>query len=418
VDVRPRSKVLTGLRRGALLVFLPVAAAGQAIAWLEYAISGLFHPWSWLKIGVAYALTSVRVPFDGTVSRSFAGSPPAGPVSLELAVGALTVAVVVLAYRAGREQGAGLERRPIGAAAAGAAIGPGFAVPMIAAAFLVRLRLPVLGVDDLRPELWLALLAPLVVGCGAGAVGGLAAAHGALEAGAWTARVTGAVCGGFAAFWLGLAFAFIGFLVVAAVENGPTSAYARFVARTGEGGAVLVVHHALVMPNQSAMLLATSMGSTTRLVVADDADVDLTLRGIEPGNASGAPLMHLVRQAEPGSEAIRFPSWFRLFLLVPAAATVLGGRHAAAGVRRRSEAIARGALGGLVYAASCGVAAWAATIVLPIGAVVVPGPIRLGSDPWVTMLLAIPWGVVGGSLGALRPEPVPPSTASDPARPR
>jgi hypothetical protein len=210
-----------------------------------------------------------------------------------------------------------------------------------------------------------------------------------------------------AAFWLGLAFAFIGFLAVAAVENGPTSAYARFAGDTGDGGAVLVVHHALVLPNQSAMILATSMGATTQLVITDDPEVDVTIRAIEPGNASGASLMHLVHQTRPGREAVRFPSWFWLFLLVPAAATVLGGRHAAAGTRRRSQALARGALGGLVYAALCGFAAWSATIVLPIGAVVVPGPIRLGPDPWVTLLVAIPWGVVGGSLGALRPEPVP-----------
>ena len=161
----------------------------------------------------------------------------------------------------------------------------------------------------------------------------------------------GAARGGFAAFWLGLAFAFVGFLVVVAVENGPTSAYARFVGGSGEGGAVLVVHHALVLPNQSAMILATSMGSPTTLVVADEAEVDMTLRGIEPGNESGASLMHLVRPTPKGQETLRFPSWFWLFLVVPAAATILGGRHAAAGVRRRTEAIARGALGGLVYAA-------------------------------------------------------------------
>jgi hypothetical protein len=152
-------------------------------------------------------------------------------------------------------------------------------------------------------------------------------------------------------------------------------------------------------------------------VIAGEPEVCLTIGGIEPGNARGAALMHLVHPTRPGREALRFPSWFWLFLLVPAAATVLGGRHAAAGMRRRSEAVARGALGGLVYAALCGSAAWASTIVLPIGAVVVPGPIRLGPDPWVTLVVAIPWGVLGGSLGALRPEPTP-STGPDPTPPR
>ncbi len=419
MDLRPAAITLAGLRRGALLVFVPVAVAGQAIAWLEYGISGLFHPWSWLKIGLAYTLTSVRVPFEATVSDSFVGPAPARSATLELTIGALTVAVVVLAFRAGREQGIGFERRPARAAAAGAIVGVGLAVPMFIGATLVRLGLPVVGVDDLRPVLWQALVLPLVVGCGAGAIGGLAAARGALEARSWTARLTGAARGGFAAFWLGVAFAFIGFLVIAAVENGPTSAYGRYVAGTGTGGAVLVVHHALVLPNQSAMLLATSMGARTRLVVADDPEVDLTVRGLEPANASGAAMLHLLRPSRPGKEAVRFPSWFWLFLLVPAAATVLGGRRSAAGVRRGAEAVGRGALGGVVYAASCGLAAWVATIVLPIGAVVVPGPIRLGPDPWATFVVAVPWGVVGGAIGAFWPEPVPPAPSrSDPVPPR
>jgi hypothetical protein len=418
MDLRTPAIVLSGLRRGALLVFLPAAAVGQVIAWLEYAISGLFHPWSWLKIGLAYALAGLRVPFDATVSSSFAGPPPANATPLRFAVGVLTVMVIVLAFRAGREQGAGLERRPARAGAAGAVVGVGLAAPMFACALLVRLRLPVAGVDDLRPQLVQAFVLPLAAGCVVGAVGGLASARDALVVGAWTARLTGAARGGFAALWLGLAFAFIGFLVVAAVENGPTSTYARYVGDTGSGGAVLVVHHGLVLPNQSAMMLATSMGSTTRLVIADDAEVDLTVRGVEPGNASGASLLHLVRQARRGREAVRFPSWFWLFLLVPAAATFLGGRRAAAGVRRRVEAVVRGSLGGVVDAALCALAAWAATLVLPIGAVIVPGPIRLGPDPWTTFLVAVPWGMVGGAFGALWPEPVPPATGPDPTPPR
>jgi len=35
----PGDVVVAGLRRGALLVFLPVFVAGQALAWLTYAAS-------------------------------------------------------------------------------------------------------------------------------------------------------------------------------------------------------------------------------------------------------------------------------------------------------------------------------------------------------------------------------------------
>jgi hypothetical protein len=107
-DTRPSALLLSGLRRGVLLVFVPVALAGQAIAWLEYAVSGLYRPWSWLKIGAAYTLASVRVPFD--VSPSDVGpAEPGPPVSsmLVVALGALTVGVLVLAFRAGRAQAKG-----------------------------------------------------------------------------------------------------------------------------------------------------------------------------------------------------------------------------------------------------------------------------------------------------------------------
>src|SRR5206468_8496622 len=114
-DTRPLAWLLSGLRRGALLVFLPVFLAGQAIAWLTYAVSGWYRPWSWFKIGFAETLASVRVTFTGSSS----GVPSVGffgelrlPATLAVALGGLTVAVVVLAFRAGREQAGGLEDRP------------------------------------------------------------------------------------------------------------------------------------------------------------------------------------------------------------------------------------------------------------------------------------------------------------------
>ena len=108
-DTRPLAWLLSGLRRGALLVFLPVFLAGQAIAWLTYAVSGWYRPWSWFKIGVAETLSSVRVAFVSTTTDRqpggvFSRTDPIVELrsSLALAVGALLIAVVVLAFRAGR----------------------------------------------------------------------------------------------------------------------------------------------------------------------------------------------------------------------------------------------------------------------------------------------------------------------------
>ena len=71
----PGDVLVSGLRRGSLLVFVPAFLAGQALAWITYAASRWYHPYSWFKIGLAETLSSVRVPF--TVSRD-AGSPGPG----------------------------------------------------------------------------------------------------------------------------------------------------------------------------------------------------------------------------------------------------------------------------------------------------------------------------------------------------
>jgi hypothetical protein len=328
-DTRPVALLISGLRRGAVLVFLPVFAAGQAIAWLTYAVSGWYRPWSWFKIGIAETLASVRVTFIGTSYNFSAKTPgpiPATSASLELAVGALLIAVCVLAFRAGREQARGLESRPLAAGVAGSLPGLGFAIPMVVAAAPVTLGFPQFGIEHLEPVLRQALVLPLAVAGACGAVGGLAAARAGLdEREPWGPRLAAAARGGFTALWWALALAFAGFLIVAALQPGPTGAYARFVDRTGGSGAALAVQHALVLPNQSAMILDTAMGVPTTLAVGDTTLVRVTITGIEAIGTEGAAVAGLVGA---GSDHAGFPAWYWAFVLVPVAATVIGGRAA------------------------------------------------------------------------------------------
>ncbi|TMK23223.1 MAG: hypothetical protein E6G65_00820 [Actinobacteria bacterium] len=234
-DTRPTALLRSGVRRGALLVFLPVFVAASA-----------------------------RVTFTERSSGGPAGIGPssqAGSV-LEVGIGALAIAVVVLAFRAGREQAHGLEERPLAAAIAGAGPSLGFAVPMAVIAPFVTLGFPQFGIDHLRPVWWEALVLPLIVCASCGAIGGLSAARAALEArGRWGPRAVGAARGGFTGFSWGLALAFAGFLVLAVLEPGATGAYARFVDRSSGSGAALLVQHALLLPNQSA---TPCPGSTRR----------------------------------------------------------------------------------------------------------------------------------------------------------
>ena len=400
-DTRPVSLLLSGLRRGALIVFLPVFLAGQAIAWLTYAVSGWYRPWSWFKIGVAETLASVRVGFVSEPQGPSAGAAGTDPVpgTLALAAGALLVAVVVLAYRAGREQARGLAGRPLAAAVAGAAPGIGFAIPMLLIAFPVTLGFPQFGIDRLEPVRWQAFVLPLVVGGACGAVGGLATSWPALdEREPWGPRLVAAARGGFTAFWWALALAFAGFLVLAALEPGATGAYARFVDRSGGSGAALVVQHALLLPNQSSLILDTAMGVPTTVSLAGTTFVDLTITGVRASGPAGSVVTGLLHASSSGAA---FPPWFWAFALIPAAATVLGGRTAGGGARGRREAAARGALAGVVYAALCAIAAWFAAIVLPVFAGTLGGSIRLGTDPIATAFAAATWGVLGSTVGAV-----------------
>ena len=419
-DTRPPALILSGLRRGALIVFLPVFIAGQAIAWLTYAVSGWYRPWSWFKIGLAQTLASVRVTFTSAhpatsrLSQALGGGRVTEAV-LQVAIGALTVAVVVLAFRAGREQARGLERRPKAAAPAGATVGIGFALPMLAIALPVSLTFPQFDVRSLHPVLWQAALLPLVVGSVCGAAGGAAAARGALEETPTGVRLVVAARGGFTALWFGLALAFIGFLLLAIFQPAATGAYARFVNRSGGDGAVVLVQHALLLPNQSSMILSTSMGAPTTLSVGDHLAARITLAGIRPVGSAGSFLATLLGSPRSG---IDFPHWYLGFLVVPAAATLVGGRRAGTGSPSGREALVRGSLTGVVYAALCGVTAWAAAVVLPPWAGAIGGSLRLGTDVVPTTLLALVWGVGGGVAGASLSRRWPEKRPTAPSPPR
>ncbi|MDP9185461.1 MAG: hypothetical protein M3O29_07335 [Actinomycetota bacterium] len=400
-DTRPIALLLGGIRRGALLVFLPLLAAGQLLAWLTDAVTGWYRPWSWVKIGLAESLTGARVAFDATIVQRnvaiFGTRDVTTTGQLVVATGALTVAVLVLAFRAGRYQGRGLEERPLAAALAGSSIGLGYGVPAFISALPVTLGLQRFGIDRLEPVLWQALLLPLCVAAAAGATGGLAGARHRLEDGRWEA-VVAAIRGGATGFWWGIALSFVGVLLAAALSPGPLGSYARFVNRADGAGAATVVEHALLLPNQSALVLATAMGATTSLRVGQTDIVDVTRQGVRATGPSSPFLAGLAGSAD--DQLARFPWWFAAFLLVPLAAAVLGGRAARGDRGSVIDQAMRGAGAGLVFAALCAVAVWAASITVPTWGSASLGSVAFGASPIATGALAVVWGVPGGIVGA------------------
>ena len=352
-DLRPGALVFGGFRRGVLLVFLPVALAAQAIAWIAYAISGAYTPLSWLKIGLAYALASARVPFDVTTGGTgWLGTDLASSTEvLAVALGALSIALIVLAFRAGRSSAAGVARRPVFAALAGSAVGLGVAVPMLVAAVPVELAFPDAGVTGLTPSLPLAFLMPLALAAVVGAIGGLAAACAHLEEEPRGERSVAVARGAGAMLAWGLVFAAAAFLLVAALRPSATASYVRSVRDAGIGGAVLLVHHGLLLPNQAVLVWSAASGAPVTLRADDVPLVEVSLDGWDPSGL-GAP---------PVGLGFLTPA----FLLIPIAATLLGGRVAGRGARSTTAAVASGLVAGLVYAAVGVATAWFASIDLP-----------------------------------------------------
>ena len=379
---RVRGPLASSLVRGAL-TFAWVALAGQAIAFAEYAASGLYRPWSWVKIGLLYVLSFCGVAFDA--SGATPGSAPSR-VRLVLMLG--TALVVWLAFRAGRATAGTVGSRDVRRAGVwGAAPALAFALLSGLGSLLVTLRFPDDGIERLRPVTWEAFVISFVVVAVAGAAGGVAGAIGDRPT-----RTTEIVAGGWRMFVAALLLAFAGVLVLAALEPAATSGYARGLRGFGVGGAVLFGHHLLLAPNQSLDVLAPSMGGATELRVQEEV-TRLTVRGVEPSEALGL-------FTGWGSEGVELPLAYLAFLVVPVAATLMGGRRAGGAAIDHRERARRGACAGAVFASLVTAGSLMATVTVSSQG---GWSGRLGPSMPSTALLALAWGVAGGVVGSLLP---------------
>jgi hypothetical protein len=100
------------------------------------------------------------------------------------------------------------------------------------------------------------------------------------------------------------------------------------------------------------------------------------------------------------------PPGYLAFLLVPAIATIVGGRWAGSvSVGSRAAPAAMGAAAGVVFAAVMFGAIVISSITLTYGAdpeaVGRGGHLWIGPDPVKGTLVALAWGVIGGALGGV-----------------
>lgn len=408
---RSRTGWGAALLRG-FLVFALLLAIGLAVAFVGLAAADAGLPFgAALRIGALYLgpFHHVALLFEGDLDVDLSrlpGSPvPSGAsatVELGVALLALTAFAVWLLFRAGRAsafgEGAGVR------ALTGARVALGYAPPIMLLALLVTFEEPakigsfVTAGVRVSMSAWQALLFPLAIAAAAGAAGGVWSWAASPERVAGQ-RVRAVLGGGWVMLLLALGLSYAGLLVAGVVQPDepvalatPSTAryFERVFARPGLGTVVLG-HHVALVPNQALWTLVPASGACD--VVWGSEREDILCYGSFPNPKPGGGIVF-------GSA----PGGYLLFLLVPAAATVFGGRRAALrgpGVGR--AAIADGAAAGVVYGVLVGVGCMLASITLSYAASAgtdVGGRLWIGPDPVWGTIVALAWGIGGGAIGA------------------
>jgi hypothetical protein len=224
--------------------------------------------------------------------------------------------------------------------------------------------------------------------------------------------------------WVAVALGVVGLLVLAGVHSGGTRAYFRIAGDLGPVGAVFLVASTLLfLPNLATWLVAGAAGAPAVSLTLFGTSCSLvSYAGFPSGPAppgAAEPLFgDPCSMALSGLRLDAAPWGYFFFLIIPIAATSLGGwRAARAGQpRSRGEAAAVGALAGVVFAF-----AFLGLMVLSRVTAAVSGPLigflttgggfALGPGLMLGFLVALGWGAGLGSLGAVvaaRRVPPPP----------
>ncbi len=412
------------LRRG-FLAFLAitgvgvVGALGASAAGLRLSLADT------LRIGLLYLGPFHHVPvvIEGELDLGavpLPNVPPSGVTTVEIGAALLlvTALAVWLLFGSGRavaeRAGGGVADRML----AGATVAPSYALPVFVIALVLGFEEPlrlgtfVTGTIDVRLSAWQALVFPLAIAACSGAAGGLWSWCRAHEADRRTRTIAAALVGGVRMFAIGVALSFAGLFVagvvqpdeVVAVLTPSTARYYQTVFERPVAGAAFLAHHLAAAPNEALWTLVPATGRCD--VVRGGPETDLLCYGRFPHGLERAldPVASGVPAPPESVEYGRAPAGYFLFLLVPAIATVWGGRSAA----RRSGATGRqampiGAASGLVFGALVGVGSVLATVTLSYGSTFVEGAggsLWIGPEPLGGAILAAMWGVAGGAIGA------------------
>jgi hypothetical protein len=262
------------------------------------------------------------------------------------------------------------------------------------------------GRVEVHPSVLGALAWPLGIGLAAGFLGGAASGGTAWASTPWGQRLRSAVAGGLRTMAIGLGLAFLALLGLAAAMPHATRAYLRGAFRPGAAaGSALILLNLLALPNLAAWVLFPSMGACVgafgESAGAGFGSCVLSYSRFPRAGAAGAGPLGI------GAQVGHPPVVYYLFVLLPAVAIVLGGAIAArrSGASTRPEAAVVGAMAGVAFGILA-LAVSALSVISVHAAGIVGGPaggasLRLGPDIVPSFVLALAWGIVGGTLGGL-----------------
>jgi hypothetical protein len=388
-------------------ISLAVAALGQAVGlalYLARGASGGYGPY--VRLGAVYVELFHHVPV-AVAAPAGAGRPLSAQISIALLLvtGGAAVALAAAARR--------LPVRASGVAAMVAlgAIALGYAAVPCLLALASRGRVPLPGgvrigagsvVLDVSAAA--AFVTALSIAAVSAAFGALSGPTGRGERQAEGDAVTAdVVAGGLRSFALALVLAVAGTLVLASVQPALARAYLGVIGSpdSPRGKVVAAGHAVLLLPNQALWALVPATGACDEVAVNGEATPFLCAWRMPteptfPTLADGTP--------RPNPRFRPPPRGYLAFLLVPLAATILGGVRAARGATSRSARIARGAASGVVFAALVAAAIALARVDLTItGGFLGARAVRLTVGPELLRgtALALAWGIAGGAAGGV-----------------
>jgi len=401
---------LTGLALGGVISFLFLIGGGIPRLGVANAVRGgivlflMFH-----HVGMQAATNALLLPHGAEAAL---GLPSGVPVDATIAFAFLGGTAVMLwrLAAAGRLVGESTGERPRDRGLSGARIAVPYALITFVLGWTVSavVRFPETAPVAVHPSHAASLLWPFALAAVAGFIGGVRSGpEGAWgsewwEADEWARRWRAATAGAVRALLVGMAVSLVGFVAVAAVRPDVS---VQFVGDGLSGGPVaglgVAILAVLALPNLALWIMAPAFGACVQISSGfgfTSGPYCFLDYGHAPSHTLAARDYYwgLPKLGPP-------PASFRLFLLVPLAAALVGVLHGLrlGRVRTRREGALIGALTGVVFIVVFLVALLLSTVTVRLGGPIASantGYFRYGPQPFDAVELGTAWVVIGGVL--------------------